>query len=185
MESGVREAGRRAATALELGDGKVESSGAVQLAGKLQKLPLRTRRPTEFREIFCNTPPSWRKSAQIARRSPPAGFWNRYFRDLQFPGGKYEIFFDIGQVESFLRPPFGRASHSICRRVKTAVEKPRMVQERCFRPECEERGILAESGLQNATYCHDLETPGVRYRGALKTVEVPVEGLWMALNGPN
>ena len=60
-----------------------------------------------------------------------------------------------------------------------------MVQERCFRPECEERRILAELGLQNAIYCHDLETPGVRYRGALKTVEVPVEGLWMALNGQN
>ena len=60
-----------------------------------------------------------------------------------------------------------------------------MVQERCLWPECEERGILAESGLQNAIYCHDLETPGVWYRGALRTVEVPAEGLWMALNGPD
>ena len=60
-----------------------------------------------------------------------------------------------------------------------------MVQERCFRPEGEERGILAELGSQNAISCHDLETLGVRYQGALKTVEVPVEGLWMALNRPN
>ena len=60
-----------------------------------------------------------------------------------------------------------------------------MVQERCLWPECEERGILAESGLQNAIYCHDLETPGVWYRGVLKAAEGSPEGAWMALNGPN
>ena len=98
---------------------------------------------------------------------------------------KYEIFFEIDYVESFLRPPLARASRSICRRLRKAAKTSRMVQERCLRPECEERRIVAELGLQNATYCHDLETPGVRYRGALKTVEVPAEGLWMALNGPN
>ncbi len=98
---------------------------------------------------------------------------------------KYEIFFEIDYVESFLRPPLARASHSD---MPPAQESCKGVQDGpgvMFRPEGEERGILAELGLQNATYCHDLETRGVRYGGALKTVEVPVEGLWMALNGPN
>ena len=60
-----------------------------------------------------------------------------------------------------------------------------MVQERCFRPECEKRRILAELGLQNATYRHDLETPGIRYREALKAAEGSIEGAWTTSNGPN
>ena len=176
------EAGRLAATALQPSDG--EALKVPELLSLLGSSRTSAESPQNSQNFYC-TPPSWRKSAQIARLNPPAGFWSCYFQDLQFPGGKYEIFFDITQVGTFLRPPREKAGRLICRRPRKAVETSRMVQERCFRPECEERGILAESVLQNAIYRHDLETPGARYRGALKTVEVPVEGLWIALNGPN